>query len=83
MSSKIVTETINVKKCNGKHNVSICTFSNNQGDRFNSNDENGKNSSSNNLATNSESILLQTTYIKVSNFSTQKEAKVCVSFDTG
>ena len=27
------------KKCNGKeHNVSTCTFSNNQGDRFNSND---------------------------------------------
>ena len=66
------------KKCNGKHNVSICTFSNNQGDRFNSNDENGKNSSSNNLATNSGSILLQTAYTKVSNFSTQKEAKVCV-----
>ena len=30
----------------------------------------------NNLATNSASILLQTAYIKVSNFSTQKEAKV-------
>ena len=64
------------KKCNGKHNVSICTFSNNQGDRFNSNDENGGNSSSNNLATNSGSIFLQTAYTKVSNFSTQKEAKV-------
>ena len=71
------------KKCNGQHNVSICTFSNNQGDRFNSNDENGENSSSNNLPTNSGSILLQTTYTKVLNFSTQKEAKVCVLFDTG
>ena len=70
------------KKCNGKHNVSICTFSNNQGDRFNSNDENGENSSSNNLATNSGSVLLQTAYTKVSNFSTQKEVKVCVLFDT-
>ena len=71
------------KKCNGKHNISICTFSNNQGDRFISNDENGENSSSNNLATNSGSTLLQTAYTKVSNFSTQKEAKVCVLFDTG
>ena len=71
------------KKCNGKRNVSICTFSNNQGDRFNSNDENGENSSSKNLATNSGSILLQTAYTKGSNFSTQKEAKVCVLFDTG
>ena len=35
----------------------------------------------NNLATNSASILLQTAYIKVSNFSTQKEAKVCVLLD--
>ena len=42
------------KKCNGQRSVSICTFSNNQGDRFNSNDENGENSSTNNLATNWE-----------------------------
>ena len=27
--------------------------------------------------------MLQTAYTKVSNFSTQKEAKVCVLFDTG
>ena len=58
------------KKCNVKRNVSICTFSNNQGDRFNSNDENGENSSTNNLAKNSGSILLQTAYTKVSNIST-------------
>ena len=38
--------------------------------------------SSNNLATNSGSILLQTAYTKVSNFSTQKEAKLCMLFDT-
>ena len=72
------------KKCNGKqHNVSICTFSNNQGDRFNSNGINSENSSSNNLATNSGSILLQTAYTKVANLSTKKEVKVCVLFDTG
>ena len=71
------------KKCNVKHNVSICTFSNNQGDRFNSNDEKSENSSSINLANNSGSILLQTAYINVSNLSTQKENKVCVLFDTG
>ena len=71
------------KKRNGKQNVSICTFSNNEGDRFNSNDENGENSSSDNLAANSGSILLQTAYTKVSKVSTQKEAKACVLFDTG
>ena len=71
------------KKCNGKHNFTMCTFSNNQGDRFNSNDKNGENYSSNNLATNSGSILLQTVYAIVSNFSTQKESKVCVLFVTG
>ena len=53
------------KKCNGQHNVSICTISNNQGDRFNSNDENSENSSSNDLATNLGSILSQTAYTKV------------------
>ena len=71
------------KKCNGKHNVSICTFSNDQGERFNLIDENSETSSSNNLATNSGSILLQTAYTKVSNLSTQKEANVCVFFETG
>ena len=71
------------KKCNGKHNFTMCTFSNNQGDRVNSNDENGENYSSNSLATNSGSILLQTVYAIVSNFSTQKESKVCVLFVTG
>ena len=71
MSSKIVIETTNAKKCNVKHNVSICTFSNNQGDRFNSDDEKSENSSSNNLANNSGGILLQTAYIKVSNLCTQ------------
>ena len=83
MSPKIVIGTINAKKCNAKHNVSICTFSNNQGDRFNSNDEKNENSSSVNLANNSGSILLQTSYINVSNLSTQKAAKVCLLFDTG
>ena len=83
MLPKIVIRTINAKKCNAKHNVSICTFSNNQGDRFNSNDEKSENSSSVNLANNSGSILLQTSYINVSNLSTQKEAKVCLLFDTG
>ena len=71
------------KKCNGKHNVIICTFSNDQGDRFNLIDENSETSNSNNLATNSGSILLQTAYTKVSNLSTQKEANVCVLFETG
>ena len=68
------------KKCNGQHNFSICTFSNNQGDRFNSNDENGENSSSNNLATNSESILLQTAYTKFQTSIHDKKPKfVCYS----
>ena len=61
MSPKIVIGTINCKKCNGKHNVSIFAFSN-QGDRLNSYGKNGEYSSSNNLATNSASILLQTAY---------------------
>ena len=52
------------KKCNGKHNVTIYTFSNNQGERFNSNGEISENSGSNNLATNSGSILLQTASTK-------------------
>ena len=56
-------------------------LSNDQGDRCNLIDENSETSSSNNLATNSGSILLQTAYTKISNLSTQKEANVCVLFE--
>ena len=65
-----------------ENTIPVCTFSNNQGDRFNSDNKSGENSSTNNLATNSGSISLRTAYTKVLNFSIPKEGKVCVLFDT-
>ena len=66
-----------------ENTIPVCTFSNNQGDRFNSDNKSGENSSTNNLATNSGSISLRTAYTKVLNFSIPKEGKVCVLFDMG
>ena len=64
MSPNIVMGTYNVNAMESTMAVYVSTFSNNGEDRFNSNEENGENSSTNNLPTNSRVFCCKIQYTK-------------------
>ena len=71
-------EDYKCRNCNGKHNISICTFNNNpQHSRFDN-----LTNSSNNLANNQSNVLLQTAFVKVGDLHLQKQTQVNVLLDT-
>ena len=87
-TAKNCTWEYKCNKCNGKHNICICTFSVNQ-EKPNFNPQNANpqqnenNSTANNLVNNRGNVLLQTAYVNVSDLSVQKETNAIVLFDSG
>ena len=65
------------KRCGGKDNIAICTFSKNQLSRW------FDTQFSNNLANNQTNVLLQTSLVAVTDLHKQKQTKIKALFDIG
>ena len=76
------------KKCGRKHNISICTFTNNTTPSPNpvngTNQSNGTLATANNFSNNKNSVLLQTASVSVSGFDNKRKVNnVQLLFDSG
>ena len=75
------SEKYSCRKCHGRHNIAICTFSKPGANPANNNSQL---SSPNNLSDNKNNVLLQTVTVQISgNFQIPKTETVNIIFDSG
>ena len=75
------SEKYSCRKCHGRHNIAICTFSKSGANPANNNSQL---SSPNNLSDNKNTVLLQTVTVQISgNFQIPKTETVNIIFDSG